>query len=485
MRISFKNIDFTRILAGLGCIAGIGILLLFPSQTSFGRWQGYHVLAVSLDASEKEVLKRLLSQGIGDVVSESNTHIENKSPEAPIQPFLAAINTARSAWFINTTQRYRYFYLKDTPFLETKITDALKTAEISWNLEKTDNFTIIPFFICGVFGIALLLVSKNRLYQFFCSIPFVILSVTSNSLSGTISSILALYSLSLVADLSVLDGKNLTQKQLILRVQNQGQILIPLAGAFFAGFSSGFQSGLLFCASLCASISLISLVSCLPPQIEKFKNRRRLHPVFRAQIMHPELLRQSLPRYIILFASISCIMCVVTGTLFFNFRSNHKAAFKQDLYIPAPSGYTGNSGFDIEGYSETRAKKEKTDLPDLTDFLSTQWLIQTFPYRRVQEQGSEPTRESKAEYIDYSIDDKGLISPENHLMNTFNTDFIRKRLALDSTPLEKMLIRQNRFVTVALKTGDDVTSSPLSSFFMRYLLYIFIPGAAIFMRLKK
>lgn len=486
MVVSIRNPVIITCISGLLFIGSILILFLYPIQTSTSVWKGYRVLVVSLSVNENDITSRLQKQGITEFITESNTLLKNQITEAPIQPILSKINESRSAWFINVTQKNRYIYLKDIPFLDSRIQAAFSGTDYVWNLESGGGgVTFIPSLLCFLFVIIGLFVSKNYLYQLFCSLPFVFLAVSCNTILGCIISLFSIYSLILLLELLSSNGKVISKKQILQRVYRQKRVFIPICISFVSAIIGGWQSVLLFLAALTASLISTYFISSVSQKIEIIQSKNRIHPVFRPQLMHQSIPEIHLKRSSILIVSSVSLILVIIGVLFFSLRTQPFNNSDNDLYIPAPARYTVRTGFDIEGYTELLALKDSSGLPDLSDFLAAQWQIYTFPYQRVQNQLQKPKNGSIVLYNNYTIDKNGLITPKKQIMNTFNTEFIKKRLFLDSTPLEKMLLKQNKFVTVGQKSSNDTRTKSGNSIFLIYLIYILIPGAAIFMRLNK
>lgn len=486
MRATILNNRFTLIFLFLIVfLSSIFVLIFFPLQTTISYWNGYRILITDLAVPEADILDRLSSVNITDIVTESNAYIENRSVEAPIQPFLANINAKRIVWFINPVQKYRFFYIKEIPFLNTKISEAFRNVQFFWDYEKPDTISVLPsllsfLLLCsGVF-----IVSESRVFLL-TGLPLVFLPISCNQLSGFAASVLALFSLILYVDILGEKGRQLTSKQILTRFKYQKYAWVPFVSAFVVAFSGGFHSVMLFISSLCAVFSLFFFTFKITLGIKKLQQKHRLHPLFEFYVMHPQTIKRTFSRQQILTLSSIIMIFFIGGIVFFGVRISNKSSFPQDLYIPAPSEYTAHSGLDLEGYMELRLLKDEKCLPDLTDFLASQWLLYSFPYRRIQELSTEPTKDSVTEYYDYDIDSTGYISPKKKIMYEFDNSFIKKRLAVDSTPLERMLIRQNRFVTVISRKGPIVQSIAYTNLFLLAVLCLLIPGVAILMRIKK
>ena len=143
------------------------LLTFFPLRTINQVWQGYRILVVPLEQNEKNIVENLEKQGISDFVTESNSLIINNNAKTPSQPALEKWNADRSLWFRNESHNSRYFFLAETPFLETKITKAFSGAQFSWSLEHSDGIKIFPVLICFLLFFVCLLLLKRRIFFFF------------------------------------------------------------------------------------------------------------------------------------------------------------------------------------------------------------------------------------------------------------------------------------------------------------------------------
>ncbi len=477
------------ILAVVLCLTGLLILQFFPSRTVATIWKGYRVLVVDAEEDEKDILGRLEKQGITETVSLSVSATVNTSKEAPDQPFLSEINAKRTAWFLDSEHGYRYFFLSDTPFLENKVSESFAGTEFFWHLETAEGIVYFPPVLMGFFLLSGLFRAKNKLYQIACSLPFIFLSWSCRSSPCFIATLFALYGITLALDL--LCGRTLlTTVQRLRRLREQPLAVGVLLASLIAATLGGLEPLFLYCAASISSISALFLAHQASQALEKRYEKKRLHPVFRPQAIFPQA-RYPIDLYggkkgtPAVTMSLMLIVAATTGLFLFAFSIPRiRTDTEKDLYIPSPSRYTASIGFDLAGYTELASLKEKGGMPDLGDFVASQWRIATFAWQRVQKPAGAPSGSSIAEYTDYTIDGNGVISEKKRVLETFNTGFIRKTLSKDATPLEKMLIAQNRFVTVSRLSGTGTRPSGGTSV-LWYLFFLAIPGTVLVMRLKK
>jgi hypothetical protein len=437
---------YITLLAGIFGIAGILILFLFPVQHSSTLWTGYRILAVPIDRDEKNILSALDHAGIHDYVSESNSRLVPKDSEAPIIPFLDTLNVRRSLWFVNEKQKTRYFFLPDSGFLDSRLHTAFSGTEIEWKIEKSDGFSPLPVILVAIMlGIGLITV-KNRWIQFVCGFPFIILAASYNQMPGFIASIFAVVFVILASGLLYPAGTEMTVRQSLNRAKRQPLVFIPAGIALSGGICGGFHGFFLFIAASAVAVALLISGMKIWKSLIRYRNRRRIHPVFiplvidagnRADYFYGMAIR----------LSAAAVICTCVGVFFFTAGTSVKEnGMPRELYIPVPTGYTSRTGFGMEGYTALIAMKKGTELPDLTDYVAADWNMRTFPWRKIREPLNQPVAGDTMAYTRYSMDDSGRISGKTEILDTFDAGFIRKALSADITPLEKMLLRQNRFV---------------------------------------
>ena len=465
-------------------LAGLLVLLFFPSRPVASIWRGFRVLVVSSEADEQDILGRLEAQGITDTVTLSVSAVRNTSREAPDQPFLSEINARRTAWFVDPERKFRYFYLRETPFLDKKVSEGFAGTPFFRHLETAEGSVFFPPVLASLFLLSALFFAGNRHYQIACGLPFVLLSASCSRISGFMAAVFALQTVILAAD--ILWGRAiLTPAQRFRRIRQQPLLAVSVFAAALAAASGGFHPFLLFIAASVSSVSALALVHGLSRMLDRLRDKKRLHPVFRPQAFDTRSMysgsgKTALAVHLLLAAF------AAAGILLFAFSSSGTpAGTETDLYIPSPAQYTDSTGFDLAGYTELAALKEKDGIPDLGDFVASQWRSSTFAWQRLQKPAADPSGESIAEYADYTIDGNGVISEKKRVLETFDTGFIRKTLSRDGTPLEKMLLAQNRFVTVTRTGGNGKRSGGGGPSVLWYLLFLAIPGAVLVMRLKK
>lgn len=449
MKIDSKNGSIRSIFAGIAFFAGLFVLVALSSRSQGFIWKGYRMLALPLSADEQTVCGLLARQGIR-FVSESNSRIENTNPEAPVQPFLSGVNERRASWFRLPGRETRLLYLEESPFLEAGVKKALTGTVSGWNLEQgTGVWTpVLPALVLALFA-GLLFFSRSRLLFWGGSIPFLLLPATCNRVPAFAASVFVLLFLFSLDWLFRERERTLTGMQRVKILRKNPFFAVPFLVALCAVAIDGPRTILPFATAAATSLSGFLSARRLERLVSGIRATRRLHPVFRPVLISiPTYTWAEIRRNFLPFTVFALIALLAGMTLSGHFQHKKGQAPEWELYTPAPSGYTVKTGFDVSAYTELVLLRTGNNLPDLGDFIADQWELRTFSYRRVQDAPLPPREGSTVEYTGYATDGNGVVTGSKRTLYTFDTGFIRKVLSSYSTPLENMLQRQGRFVTV-------------------------------------
>ncbi len=436
----------------LVCLVALGAslaMVLFPLHSGKTIWAGYRVLIVSPASSEAEIVARLKKAKITAYATEANSLLSNSSPEAPIQPYLTQLNAARARWFSDPEHDLRFVYLKNAPFLDGKVRDAFSGSSAYHYLERNAGTTRIQSLALIILLAAGLILRPNRLFQAFCAVPCVILALVFCRVTGFLASVALLFGIIELCGSVNARGLALSFRQVtrILARKRITLLLFPAALALAA--LSGFHGFILAFLAIVASLALTVPAFRLRRAARALIISKRIHPRFEPVAISGESLIARESKGYTLEAATLLSAALGVGLLLL-LTPSLQTGESRVLYIPAPARYTHHAGFGIEGYSELQGLRSQTSIPDLGDFVAAEWIIRTAPWRRIQDPVQAPEAGSSADYVWYQADAAGIITGKKRTMFTFNTGFIRKTLDTEGTLLERMLLRQNRFVTVEL-----------------------------------
>ncbi len=433
--------------------ASLLVMFFFPVHRTVATWKGYRILAVPQDRNEQDVLDRLTMAGIRGIVTESDSEIASEDDRTPILPFLSKVNAYRARWFSDSAGKFRLFYLEETSFLDIRVKKALEKSTSTWILERTGEFSGIPVICVSMLLLAGIWMSRRKDRMLAGGIPFVFLSASCNDPVGFYAACLSIFALFLLSGHSLSDLAPFSRKAFRGRLSDLAvYALFSLIPYVVAGFG-GIHHVLLQGVALTASVASAVILSLSRDSVRALLDTRRLHPAFRpVRMVHlSPFMRTERKRMMVLSAIMLLLM--VSGSIAFAFadRNRPEGDASQELYIPAPTGYTKRGGFTVAGLKELDSLKEENGLPDLSDFIAAKWNIRIYPWKKIRNPPAKPEPGDTLDEVRYSVDDSGKIPGVREPLDTFDTAVIRRTLSSDCTPLERMLMRQGRFVSVTFK----------------------------------
>lgn len=436
----------------LVCLVALGAsmgMILFPLHSGKTIWTGYRVLIVSPASSEAEIVSRLKKAKITAYATEANSLLSNSSPEAPVQPNLVEFNSARARWFSDPEHDLRFVYLKNAPFLDGKIHDAFSGSSAYHYLERNAGTTRIQSLALIILLVVGLILRPNRLFQVFCAVPCVVLSLVFCRVTGFLASVALLLGIIELCGSVNARGLTLSVRQVarILAKKRTSLLFFPVALALAS--LSGFHGFLLALLAIVAALGLTIPAMRIRRAARALIRSKRIHPHFEpVAISGDSLIARKATGYTL---EIAALLSAALGVgMLLLLTPSLQTGENRVLYIPAPTRYTHHAGFGIEGYSELQGLRGQTAIPDLGDFVAAEWIIRTAPWRRIQDPVQAPEAGASADYVWYQADAAGIITGKKRTMFTFNTRFIKNTLDTEGSLLERMLLRQNRFVTVEL-----------------------------------
>ncbi len=167
--------------------------------------------------------------------------------------------------------------------------------------------------------------------------------------------------------------------------------------------------------------------------------------------MHPQTVYRKHYLNRTLLMTLSGVLLVSGSITSFMFLAGtRKSAFPSEgqLFLPAPSRYTDETGFTPETFEAFLKIRDGSPLPDLSDFLAVQWKMAIFPWTDYRNRLYPPAVGEQMVVYDYLFDEQqGRLMPMPRVVAEFDREFIRNTLAQKSTPLERMLLKQGRFVS--------------------------------------
>lgn len=429
------------------CAAACALFLVLSRDLpQYSAWKGWRILACPASISEAAVTDALDASGIDDYASYSNSRLKNPASKALPEALLTNVNQRRLSWFLH--EGMRYFYLKDRTDLNMKVGRSLSAVGTGWILEGEGGF--FPLLVILSFGAwsVMLFFSKNRRIGLSSLVSALLLPYSLNRWTGFAASLVIILASYIAAEyvpasrLRENPAKNLSRMLRAPYFIGSALLIIPL----FFFVSSG-------------SILRILIGVFFPPVLFVLDSEARSYLSLKAEARraHPQFMpvrmveRETAPgTRTILKAAGLALLFAGAGFAALAVTVSQGGKSSGELSLPVPARYTGPGGFSAEAFDEFMGLRDEDCLPDLGDFITLRWSVDTFPWRRLQEPWAVPGRGAVASYTEYRIGPDGKITGTPKTMLTFDSAFIRHALSTESTPLEKMLQDQGRFVSAKM-----------------------------------
>ncbi len=450
---SLRSPRITILLALVG-ILGLFIPLALPLPIDSGSWRGYRVLTVSPPDREGDVLRVLDRLGVDGYASEAVCRLRPENPLTPHQPFIEEANALRARWF--TDGGIRYFYLPSGQTRERPLIKVLHELGFTVTLESGERsiqpiiptialIMIIAFVLCG------------RSISFISSLPYAIIAYSINTPLGAIASIFGALSVLWYLDLMQGFPDRLTPRQSALRLRRNPFYLAPIIASFLCVAPSGAHALMLGLCALASSIAAFLLIHLFSDQRGSLPFRTRLHPRFAfVPISAHSLYRANAANRSFTaksggIASIAMLAAITLHSL----SPSQPQQSARELSIPSPARYTGPVGFSLESYRqyvESRSVEEPSArLFDLADFIDLRWREDSFPWVSIHASARDPLPGQVITDTRFEVDQTGAVRGRDRVVATFDDDYIRGVLRARTTPLERMLEKQGRFVSCTRK----------------------------------
>ncbi len=429
------------------CILALSALLIhFRELPETSVWKGWRVLAYPEDLRERAITDALEVEGIREYASSGNSSVTVPKGTSLPERYLETQNSLRQAWFVGDDTRY--LYLRDRSDLGRKVADALTPLTPDWSLETGEAFypamMVLPFLLwLAAFGF-----SKNRQIALAALAPALLLPYSLNRWPGLAGAALIVLSAHFASEYfprGRLADPGLRPAERVARAP------------FFVASLALFAAVLPFTA-FTGAIRVFGALAVYGLSLRFARDVRRLvlsvleaartHPRFEPVKMVPSSPR--VPAGTALRAFAIALLAVGAGVAGQSVGGKAIGKSLGELPIPVPTRYNDSNGFGLEAFDAFMANRDEDGLPDLGDFVALRWNVDTFAWRRLQDPVEVPGKGSVVRYTEYGIGEDGKITGTPKTMLTFDSAFIRRALSAESTPLERLLMDQGRFVSVKM-----------------------------------
>lgn len=474
-------------LAGFVVVFSVFLLVLATETPSSTLWDGYRVLCVSPADRENDVISILESAGIHEYVTQGNSKIIPSQSLCPVVSFLPEVEESRAKWFFDSRRTHRLVYIDENSAgaqYERSVCGLLDAAGFSWVLERNTVFVFAPVALLALF-VAFAVCVCAAFPAVLCASVFPLLfAVSKNDFAGWLSAFFFLCGVTVFFEAVFPARVNTSVSQKKAMAKKNAVFFMPwFLASFCAAFSPGVRFLLVFLVPAGSAAFLFLLWKRFPAFFYTdslfflFKTRKRLHPVFRMEVMEiggaaipgawGRTRAPGAPLFQLAWGAIlipaSLFLFNVGGVSwgsdspgggpvdFFTEKPEKNGVYA--LYIPAPEMYTAGKGFSLDTYEQSISEScfflgegGGDSLFSLSDFLILQWNIAAYPWRRLGAAFEIPEAGSTIQSREFTEIRAGVLAPESKRKAEFNSDFIMDILENNASPLEKMLARQKRFL---------------------------------------
>ncbi len=427
-------------------LAFIAFLSLSRDVPRHSLWQGWRTLACPATVSEAAITEALEASGIRDFASMANSRVSNPKNETLPESFLSTVNAQRQKWFEH--EGTRYLYLRERSDLDRKVSQALAPLGAVWFLDGRGGFYPLFAILSLVSWSAMMALTRNRAIGRVALIPAILLPYSVHRWQGFAAALAIVLASFLAGEYFPRTALQGDPRKSLRKMRKAAYLLVPLSALVLFLFLVPPVSALriIFSAALCPL--LFALQAEVGSIAARWIDSKRAHPRFTPVKMAESA---AVPRAATVLKALGlAIVIFAAGFAGQNFAIHESIKPSGELSLPAPRRYTGPSGFGAEAFDTFMSLRDKDGLPDLGDFLAVRWSVDTFPWRRLKDPWNIPYRGAVARYTEYRIDSEGKIAGTPKTMLTFDSAYVRHALAAASTPLERMLQDQGRFVSAKM-----------------------------------
>ena len=415
-------------------ITSLLCLFLFRFTPNTKIWENYTVLYVEKNLSVETIIDLLESNDIYNVISQNHENYPVPSQFAPVQfhKFSTEITyeNLQNVYFSDKNDDFNLFYIPNE--FSANISKCFENIDAIWGIDSNGTTTYIPFTITTIFYLLLIIFAKNKLVFLGTQLPFVLLSLVVPLYHIAVLVCALLFSYFLIERFRNRIGYT---KKLIKNYNFYAFICITLIIMILLGI----KAVIIFLFSSTASFSIDSLFRLISEE----HNKRQIFlpiPIHSARTLHIKTKKLQL---IIIFTF--CSVFLLTTLAYFS--PNSGSTNNKNIEIPTPKNTTND--FSEQSYIDTISSEVVNRLPDLTDYISTAWYYETYPYSRISNEVKEVVYPgdtvSTTEYIklDNTLTEKTKIMAEFN--NDYITNIIKTIESLKNSGAEKLLASQKGF----------------------------------------
>ncbi len=444
------------------------VLYLFRIVPTSQIWEKYNLLYVDVSVPVQDVKEALISNGIDNVLYPDHAHFPKASPLAPVQYYSLtsgfSYEQLQTSFFFDKDKNYNLYYIPDE--YQRDIQKILSKTSFTWGLDTQAHLPALPFIISFILASFLFYYCKNKVFFACIQGPFLLYTLVAPyyhiAASVCIFSIAVFYA-------QRIWGRDHFKQQIMRNIF----CIIALSFLCIGSILLGFKGMLLL---IFTSLTAVSLAYCnyyltLQRYSASFFQPIRIHTAKSITIRFNKLV------------SISSLVVLFLLTLFalINIQPGVKNTEKA-LQFPSPSGYTVSGNFSANSYEKILLVEDEKILPDFTDFISTAWHFETYPFIVLSNNEAKMVKPGDTiERTDY-VKNGYALEERKEVVAIFDDAYIQRILssALASTDAgaEKLLASQDGFTRIEYASSGTAVSARGGLIFLllifMYYAYVFI-----------
>ncbi len=446
---------YGAIIIALMSLCFLFILRIVPSAQF---WDNYNVLYVDNNADVSIVKADLQKYPFEGIIYPDHSNFPLPSKLAPVQyhQFSSGFTyeDLQSLYFTDKDNLYNLFYIEKN---QTKmVSQALQDVSYEWGLDSQASIPFLPFIITLLFSCILMLYSKDKLFFLCMQIPLVLYTFASPFYHIAVSVcviILAFFMLQ----------KFWNRKHFEKKVFTNIFSIVSTVLLIIASLLLGFKGFILLLLTSLLSASMYYI-------LYTYKHYKYNKSVFKPLPIHTAQTINNKVSHSFKFLLMAFFIVVSLSTLSLSNIQPQKKNTQKALHIPSPSGYTITDNFSIESYEQVISEYTDSRLPDLTDFVSTAWYFETYPFLKLEQKIVDVvTPGATINTIDY-VKNGNALEEKIKTVAIFDDAYIQRIVSLALTTVnsgaEKLLASQNGFSRVSYATSGTIANPTGSVIFL-------------------
>ena len=450
-------------------IVSLVCLLFFRITPTSKIWKDYTVLYVEKSIAIETVLELLETNDIHNVISQNHEDYPVPSQFAPVQfhKFSNGIthDDLQNAYFSDKNNKFNLFYIPNK--FSANISNCFENVNMQWGINNHSSTTPIPFILTTIFFLTLIIAAKNKVVFFATQLPFILLSISIPFYHTTACICALIFSYFLIEKFRNRIGyKQKLPKNYSFHVF----IVLTLIIMIITGIKAMF----LFIIACSASFSIDTLCSFVA---EERKKKLFFVPI---PIHTVKTIPQKEKQLQLTVLSTFCTIAILT--LFALFNPTTGSTSNSNIELPTPQNTTNT--FSEKSYIQTISTEAINRLPDLTDYISTAWYYEMYPYMRLHNSETDVVYPGESITTTEYVKTENVIKEEIKTIAEFNNDYIEKAIeiihSLSNSGAEKLLSSENGFTRVLYKnttaikqpTGSLIIMISICVYYI--LVYIYI-----------